>query len=317
MPVEAPFERLAQKIIPQAKLLRTWPLAGGISAQMIVFEVEHTTGRLQKMIVRYYSERTLNTHPHVADDQFRLLQVMHSSGLCTPNPLYCDPSGEIFGKPCLVLEYITGNLNFSLSNLVSAMHQFAFQLTRIHNAKMTNYDLSFLYKRSNACVEITNLPHMQMNAIMQEERIRTALSSVGSMSLENTAVLLHGDYWPGNVLWQDDKLVAVIDWEDTALGDPLIDLAISRLDLVWIFGIEAMHTFTQQYQLLMDIDYTCLPYWDLCAALRLIRIAGSDLAEWVAFFEPYGRSDITIDAFLANYQYFIDQAFEKLASVYR
>ena len=131
MPVEAPFERLAQKIIPQAKLLRTWPLAGGISAQMIAFEVEHTTGRLQKMIVRYYSERTLNTHPHVADDQFRLLQVMHSSGLCTPNPLYCDPSGEIFGKPCLVLEYITGNLNFSLSNLVSAMHQFAFQLTSL------------------------------------------------------------------------------------------------------------------------------------------------------------------------------------------
>ncbi len=110
------------------------------------------------------------------------------------------------------------------------MHQFAFQLTRIHNAKMTNYDLSFLYKRSNACVEITNSPHMQMNAIMQEERIRN---------------------------------------------------------------------------------------WDLCAALRLIRIAGSDLAEWVAFFEPYGRSDITIDAFLANYQYFIDQAFEKLARVSR
>jgi aminoglycoside phosphotransferase (APT) family kinase protein len=61
-------------------------------------------------------------------------------------------------------------------------------------------------------------------------------------------VLLHGDYWPGNVLWHDGKIVAVIDWEDARLGDPLIDLAMSRLDLVWICGIYAMHMFTEQYQ---------------------------------------------------------------------
>ena len=27
--------------------------------------------------------------------------------------------------------------------------------------------------------------------------------------------LLHGDYWPGNVLWKNGALVGVIDWEDT------------------------------------------------------------------------------------------------------
>ena len=32
--------------------------------------------------------------------------------------------------------------------------------------------------------------------------------------------LLHGDYWPGNVLWQQGRLAAVLDWEDAALGGP-------------------------------------------------------------------------------------------------
>ena len=102
----------------------------------------------------------------------------------------------------------------------------------------------------------------------------------------NAPVLLHGDYWPGNILWRDEQLAAVIDWEDARLGDPLIDLAISRLDLLWIFGSEAMNSFTQDYLTGMAIDTRDLPYWDLCAALRLVRLAGANLAEWAAVLYP-------------------------------
>ncbi len=107
--------------------------------------------------------------------------------------------------------------------------------------------------------------------------------------------------------------MAVIDWEDAKLGDPLTDLAISRLDMVWIFGIEAMNTFTDHYKSMMAIDYSNLPYWDLSAALRLIRLAGSNLAEWAAFFLPFGRPDITEQTMREDYKLFITQAFEKLA----
>jgi aminoglycoside phosphotransferase (APT) family kinase protein len=74
-------------------------------------------------------------------------------------------------------------------------------------------------------------------------RIRSALASHRSPPQRNAPALLHGDYWPGNVLWQDGELVAVIDWEDAKLGDPLADLAISRLDIAWILGTAAMTLF--------------------------------------------------------------------------
>lgn len=39
------------------------------------------------------------------------------------------------------------------------------------------------------------------------------------------AVVLHGDAGPGNFLFSDNKIAALIDWELTHLGDPMEDLA--------------------------------------------------------------------------------------------
>ena len=81
----------------------------------------------------------------------------------------------------------------------------------------------------------------------------------------------------------------------------------------WIYGADAMHSFTQRYKALMAIDYSMLPYWDLYAALRLARLARADLAEWTAFFQPFGRPDITEQTLRAHYHMFVSQAFEALA----
>ena len=138
--------------------------------------------------------------------------------------------------------------------------------------------------------------------------MRNALNAALPRKTRNPSVLLHGDYWPGNILWQNDTLVAVIDWEDAALGDPLSDLAITRLDLRWIFGTAAMKTFTEKYLRQVKLDITDLPVWDLYAALRFIRLAGSDLPGWAAYFSAYGRSDITAETILHDYRDFIEYA---------
>ncbi|GAA0762268.1 hypothetical protein FHS52_002965 [Erythromicrobium ramosum] len=39
------------------------------------------------------------------------------------------------------------------------------------------------------------------------------------------SVVLHGDAGPGNFLFKDDRIAAIVDWELTHLGDPMEDLA--------------------------------------------------------------------------------------------
>jgi aminoglycoside phosphotransferase (APT) family kinase protein len=135
-----------------------------------------------------------------------------------------------------------------------------------------------------------------------ERRIRNALQAVWPLPQRNTPVLLHGDFWPGNILWKDGELVGIIDWEDAALGDPLADVANSRLEMLWAFGIDAMQSFTHQYQAMTAIDFTHLPYWDLSAALR----SASQFAGWAA-------DDATKKTMQERHRWFIAQAFKKLS----
>jgi aminoglycoside phosphotransferase (APT) family kinase protein len=306
------FEQLVQQIAPRSTLLRTWQLKGGISAEMTALEIAGPDGQTRSMIVRQPGAAALEHNPHAARDEFKLLHLTQSLGLATPTPYYLDQSGTIFSTPYLVLEYIEGKPEFAPAHMAPFIIQLATQLARIHSVDCTHHDLLFLRRQAQGCPETLGERSTNVDTSLDEGRIRDTLEALGPLPRRNASALLHGDYWPGNILWQDETLVAVIDWEDARLGDPLVDLAISRLDIGWIFGIEAMNAFTRHYQALMAIDYTDLPYWDLCAALRFVRLAGSHLPEWAAFFHPFGRRDITEQTIREHYRRFVMQAFEKL-----
>jgi aminoglycoside phosphotransferase (APT) family kinase protein len=81
-------------------------------------------------------------------------------------------------------------------------------------------------------------------------------------------VVLHGDFWPGNVLWHGGRVSAVIDWEDAAVGDALSDVGNARLELLFFMGRRAMDAFTREYGALTGAILAGLPYWDLRAAVR-------------------------------------------------
>jgi aminoglycoside phosphotransferase (APT) family kinase protein len=306
------FEQLVQTIAPQSKLLRSWPLKGGISAEMTAFEIERPDSQISRMILRRPSEQTLQRNLRAAEDEFKVLQLTKSVGLATPAPLYLDPSGSIFSAPYLVIEYIEGKPEFATDPGADFIFQLAKHLAKIHSADCSNRDISFLPKAANACVEISREQFTNIDPLLDDGRTRGALAEISPLLQRNIPALLHGDYWPGNILWRDNTLVAVVDWEDAKLGDPLIDFAISRLDILTIFGIDAMQSFTHHYQSLLDIDYFNIPYWDLCAALRLARLIGPDVAGWAAFFLPYGRHDITEHALREHFRFFVRQAFDKL-----
>ena len=122
--------------------------------------------------------------------------------------------------------------------------------------------------------------------------------------------LLHGDFWPGNVLWRDNRIVAVIDWEDAAVGDPLADVATTRLDLRFAFGSEAMRAFTDHYLALTAVDITNLPVWDLVAALR----PAGGISAWAADWANFGRPDLTASGMRATHAEFLDAALAALVT---
>ena len=301
-----PYQWIAQTIFPQCELRQVWPLQGGVSAGMMAVEVVMGNGRSHKIIIRSHQ------HPGVAQNEFRLLQQISSLELVAPMPLHLDLSGQILAAPYLAIDFIDGEMAFAPADLDDYIRQMAAQLAKIHRVNAVTIDLSFLPQSGHGCAELGR-PLTNPNLSFDKKRIRAALVEQ-PLPPGNAAALLHGDFWPGNSLWRNGRLAAVIDWEDAQLGDPLIDLAQSRSEIVWIFGVAALEAFTHHYQSLADLDYGNLPYWDLCAALRFLRLAGGDLDGFVAYFAGYGRGDITAQTIRENVDFFITQALDKLAA---
>ena len=269
-----------------------------------MLEIERPDGRTRKMIVRQHGAVDLEHNPRIAADEFKLLQLLHSEGLAVSKPYYLDQSSEIFSTPYVVIGYIEGEPEFSHNNVPNLILQLVTQLSRIHQVDCSNLDVSFLPQYEKKVAEKLGERPVNVDETLDEGRIRDVLEAVWPLPQENISVLLHGDFWPGNILWRNGQLVGVIDWEDAALGDPLADLAHSRLEILWAFGINAMQSFTHHYQSMTTIDFINLPYWDLYAALRPI----SQIGEW-------GLDDSTEKTMRERHRWFVAQAFEKLNDI--
>jgi aminoglycoside phosphotransferase (APT) family kinase protein len=292
---------LARRIVPGSGLLRTWEPKGGSSAQVTAFEIERPDGATERLVVRWHGAADLRRSPRIAADEFRLLQLLSPTAVAAPIPRYLDADGEIFSVPSLVVDYVEGDPGPAAADATEVVAQLATELAKIHRLDCSTEDLSFLRGRADIRAA---LPAGRPEESADERRTRDVLDSALPLPRRNRSVLLHGDFWPGNTVWRDGRLVAVVDWEDAAVGDPLADVANARLELLWAFGIEAMEDFTRRYRsLVLGVDFTDLPYWDLWADLRLAGRIG----EW-------GLGDAAEQALRTGHEAFVARALEQLAA---
>jgi aminoglycoside phosphotransferase (APT) family kinase protein len=302
------LEQIVDRMQAGGTLIQAEALIGGASSQAVLLHVQHAAGGTQKYLLRVHSAINRSRNADVAHYEFSLLKILHDAGLPVAQPHYLDVSGEVYPIPYLVIGYIEGATDFSPQNLPDFLQQSAAMLAQIHQAKPGLLP-DFLSDRIPHVLWWIGYQPEQVNHELGEGRLRETLGALFPLKKMNAATLLHGDFWVGNFIWRDGKLVGVIDWEDAEIGDPLSDLSITRLDMLWAFGQDAMHDFTRAYQSLMPhLDYGNLPQWDLFAALR----PGGQVEEWAAPWAGYGRSDVTVTTMREAHQWFVKQALNAL-----
>lgn len=302
------YLRWVETWVPGGRLRRWEALGGGLSAQTSRVQVETAGGELETRVVR----RAGRGLPRSVQVEYECLRLAWARGLAVPQPYGADLSGRVFPEAYGVTAYVEGRVELNPADRRAYARQMGEYLARIHDLGEEAAAQGFL-ERAPTGFEAT-FGAGRHDPFWQEERLRAVLRPLWPLPAANPAALLHGDYWPGNLLWRDGRLAAVVDWEDAFLGDPLLDAGISRLDLAWILGWEAAEAFWDAYRTARPVDEEWLPYWDLAAALRLARLAGDDLAGWAAFFEPYGRGDITAGTIQREVQQFIERALAAIAA---
>ncbi|MDQ6418865.1 phosphotransferase [Paenibacillus sp. LHD-117] len=274
---QACWHSVVERIAPGGKLLRSRKLEGGVSAEVTALEVLETSGEVLKLVVRRHGEADWRRDPNVARKEFELLELLHSQGMPVPTPYEAGGLGGTEESPYIVVAYVEGSSGMDEPNPNGSARRLAETLVQLHRIDASSLPQGQLASQSDRVAgKLADKP-AKLDESLDECLIRHVLEAAWPLVEANHDAILHGDYWPGNTLWRDGAIAAVIDWEDAATGDPLSDVANARLEILWAYGEDASKAFTARYQELMStLSYVNLPYWDLTAALR----PASRLSEW-------------------------------------
>ena len=189
----------------------------------------------KRLVLLSHGDADRAFNPHVAGDEFRLMESLHGTGLPVARPLALAGDNQ---PPFLITSFLNGAPRFAAEDLSTFCERLAKTLSAIHAVDL---ELSFLPRLDE--VLAADIDERGRG----DKRIRAAIHAAQGGIQRNPPVLLHGDFWLGNLLWQGDELTGIVDWEDAMLGDPLADLGKSRLEMLWALGREAMELYTACY----------------------------------------------------------------------
>ncbi len=174
---------------------------------------------------------------HAVDREFRAISALHKQGFPVAEPvLYC-PDESVVGTPFYVMGFVEGrvfwNPDMPGSNpseraaIYDAMNA---TLARLHNFEPAQIGLADYGKGENYVARQTERWSKQYRASETEkiedmERLMEWLPA--NLPPAGPVRVVHGDYRLDNMIIAADepKVIAVLDWELSTLGDPLADFS--------------------------------------------------------------------------------------------
>ena len=273
MDATSAIDQAVVELEPGGRLVRMSALTGGVSADVFGLEIATTGGGTRRVVFRRHRAVDFKEHgPTVAAKEYRLLTALHRLGLAVPEPYLHADAGA---GPYLVMEWVDGSTELPGDELPGALDQMARFLVELHAVDVRSLALPEVEPIEDPLVAVRScLPSTDVGRVVAAKLARGHV-----VRGPDRRVVLHGDYWPGNVLWRDGRLVAVIDWEDACLGDPLADLATARVELLCRYGDDAMDRFTAGYleihrDTIGPLPLDSLPLWELYVSASALAAMG-------------------------------------------
>ena len=237
-------------LLPHVKYKSSRILEGGVSSEVFLIAVESKKGE-EKIVLRTEggppAENSIKT-------EYLLLEKLHQTKVPCAKPIHLDHSKEILDKDFMLMTYLEGTIEIPKIKNFGFLNKMVGILKNIHN--VDTKILPTLPCRFDPTYDLFEfLPNARIN-----KELKAILKGYDT-SYSGKPVLLHGDFWQGNILWTKDEISGVLDWEYAAIGDPLSDLAVASLELKYDYGKRGVDRFLDLYSKNFSIDQSRLSLW--------------------------------------------------------
>lgn len=233
-------------------------LQGGISSA--VHRLTFSSGE-DLVLRRYTLTEWIEREPYVPHDEARILAQLSQLdlGVVTPNLVASDPDGEHCDVPALLMNVVPGRPVIAPDHPVDWAERLADTLARIHEQPVIEGLPTFRRWDSpdRPLPKWTSDPALWRHAI-----------ALGAVDLPvHPQVLIHRDYHPNNIHWDDTgQICGVVDWLSACNGPIAGDVSHCRWNLAILFDAELAAHFTDHYRSLTGYSED-LQLFDLATVL--------------------------------------------------
>jgi aminoglycoside phosphotransferase (APT) family kinase protein len=178
---------------------------------------------------------------HAVDREYRVLAALHATEVPVPAPIRFCAEREVLGTPFYLMEWLDGRVfhafatpGLSRSDRAAAYQSMVETMAAIHNIDYAALGLGDFGRPGNYFARQLKRWSQQWTQFRRGDDDNPALDFVVAWLSERVPeseqlALCHGDLRIGNLMFHpmQPRVVAVLDWELSTLGHPLVDVAFN------------------------------------------------------------------------------------------
>lgn len=242
--VQGMLEQFFTREAPGAAVSSVARLGGGASKEQFAFTLTKPTGAADRFVLRMDPMEGITETSRARE--YEILNAMQGT-VPVPRPLWLDAEGAHFGRPAVIMEFISGTpkpstMTLSVTGLGTVLGdplrgqvrpQYLDMLAKIHNFDWAGADLPSYAAPTVDPKQATRwLVKFWKELLEQDALVREPVIRLATQWLEENIPdceklsFVHGDFRTGNYLFdeQSGKVTAMLDWEMSYIGDFHADL---------------------------------------------------------------------------------------------